>query len=129
MRAPALGLVALLVAGCGLAGDPKEREVRDGAAWARRMLARTQTDTAAGLSFASIMEGGGDVFSYLAASMPDGAAFTCFEAEPKPYCVAVKTGASEQELVIEGYGQDLSKPLVSERVSVGLRPRSARPGG
>ena len=86
-----------LAAGCSaIGGDPKENEVRAGAALVRRTLDATKQSPAAGMAFASTAEQGGSVLSYIAASLPDGAKFTCYleGGEKKPYCVSIRPGAA-----------------------------------
>lgn len=115
-----------LAAGCSaIGGDPKENEVRAGVALVRRTLDDTKRSPAAGMAFASTAEQGGSVLSYIAASLPDGAKFTCYleGGEKKPYCVSIRPGAAPGEYVIEGYGAAVDKPIVVETAVVGMPKR------
>ncbi len=123
-----LALAALLLVACEgkntSSEDPKEREVKAGVSWAARTLNRTQHDTASLLSYAATVEQGGDPVTYLAANMPDDAAFTCYayRAATKPYCVVIQDGPAEGGYTVLGYGAALDKPIASETAQIG-RPR------
>ncbi len=120
--------LVLLLAACGgknpFSEDPKERAVKDGVKWAARTLNRTQHDMASLLSYAATVEQGGSPVTYLAANMPDGAAFTCYEyrSAPKTYCVVIQDGPAEGGFTVQGYGAALDKPIAEETAQLG-RPR------
>ena len=124
-----LAALAAALAACGKGSplapeNPKDRAVKDAVSWAAKTINRTKHDTASLLSYAATVEQGGDPVTYLAANMPDGAAFTCYayRVPPKPDCVVIKDGPGEGQYTIEGWGAALDKPVASEIAEVG-KPR------
>ena len=111
-------LTALWLAGCGgPAGDPKEKEVLRTASFVKSLINSTATNQMAALSLASMAELGGTITTFIAASLPDNEKFSCFTADPRPqpYCVTIQPGDSPGEYLINGYGQSVDQPLISER--------------
>jgi len=115
IRVPLL-IMAFAIAGCGeTVIDPREKAVIQGVARVKSLIASTATNPMAALSLASAAEQGGTIVTYIAASLPDNADFTCYSEgpRPRPYCVTIRGGAVAGEYVIEGYGQSVDKPVAS----------------
>jgi hypothetical protein len=115
-----LVIAAMAAAGCG--GGGEEERLQRGVRFAKITLERAGTDPMASLALASAEETGGDAVSYIVASLPDqDPVFTSYERErpTRPWTVVVRAGAAPRQYVIEGYGTDLAKPLVTETVAVG----------
>jgi len=111
-------IIACILAGCGdSVVDPREGAVSRGVARAKSLIDRTATNPMAALSLASSAEQGGTIISYIAASLPDDETFTCYieGPRPQPYCVTIRSGAAPGEYIIEGYGQNIDKPVVTEK--------------
>jgi hypothetical protein len=107
----------LLPAGC----SRKKSELEDGFQFARIMLLNTGKDPMAAGSLASIQEMGGHPVDYITACLPEEPRFSNYEKEAptQPWCVVVKQGRRPREYVIEGYGEDLTKPLMEESIVIG----------
>lgn len=113
----------VLTSACArLGGDPKEAEVRKAVALAARRLNDTKHNMVAGMSFASLSEQGGGALSYIAATLPDNAKFTCYVEAParQSYCVTLRPGNAANVIIIEGYGQSADKPILVETATVGM---------
>jgi len=110
-------VVVLPLAGCYTA---EEEALDRGVAWTKAQLEQVGRDPLAAVSFQNSMEMGGGVLSYLYAAMPDDPSFPRITANTpsEPWSVVIRTGEAEGELVIEGYGEDLSAPVKVERVTL-----------
>ena len=117
----AASLALLAAAGC----SRKKSELEDGFQFARLMLLNTGKDPLAAGSLASIQDMGGHPVDYITACLPEKPRFSNYEKEKptQPWSVVVKLGRRPREYVIEGYGDDLSKPLMEETILIGEMPR------
>jgi len=126
--APVLAIgwaVALLTgaAACNLEEAPRarvERTVR----FAKRILEDAGRNPLASASYQSILEMGGDATSYIAANIGerDDLAPIVRGAPSQPFSVVVGPGPAPHTYLIEGYGENLDEPLVTESVVVAPMP-------
>lgn len=99
-------------------GDRLQRGVR----YAKITLEKAGTNPMAALALQSAEETGGDAVSYIVASLPgQNPVFTSYERgrPSRPWTVVIRPGEGPRQYVIEGYGQDLGKPLYAETVRLG----------
>lgn len=117
-------ILATLLGCSGATADPKEREVVLGVGRVKALINSTAISPMAALSLASLAEQGGTIISFIAASLPDNESFTCYIEGPlpQPYCVTVQPGPMPGEYLITGYGQDIGKPIASDR-AIATTPR------
>jgi hypothetical protein len=118
VRLGSVAIATLLIACSG--GDPREANLRQGM---RDMAANIRSATykdllqKAGSSTASA--GVRVLFSGAAAvnwkEPPEGIGFSPDEPT-KPWIVVVRGDDGEQAIVLEGYGEDTAKPLMTERL-------------
>ncbi len=117
----AVAIVAASLGACdsGPAADPREDEVRRAVNQVKALIDSTATNAMAAMSLSSMTEQGGTITTFIAASLPERATFTCFHEGPKPkdWCVWLRRGAAPNEYLIEGYGAALDKPLVQEKAT------------
>ncbi len=117
----AVAIVAALLGACdsGPVADPREDEVRRAVNQVKTLIDSTATNAMAAMSLSSMAEQGGTITTFIAASLPERATFTCFHEGPQPkaWCVWLRRGAAPNEYLIEGYGSALDKPLVQEKAT------------
>jgi hypothetical protein len=117
----AAGFVVASLAACdsGPAADPREDEVRRAVSQVKTLIDSTATNAMAAMSLSSMAEQGGTITTFIAASLPERATFTCFHegTKPKAWCVLLRRGAAPNEYLIEGYGAALDKPMVQEKAT------------
>jgi hypothetical protein len=115
----AVAIVAASLGACdtGPVADPREDEVRRAVGQVKSLIDSTATNPMVAMSLASMAEQGGTITTFIAASLPERATFTCFHEGPQPkaWCVLLRRGASPNDYLIEGYGAALDKPLVQEK--------------
>ena len=110
--------VLLVAAVCGC-GKPDKEKMELGVNFVCSTLDAANKNPLASASSGSMVEMGGTVFTYLAATAPESHDLPPFTAAPeKPWSVVVKPGPGPNEYVVEGYGVDLAKPLVARTVKV-----------
>lgn len=140
LTAVAVIIASLMIAGCGKS-DPRENELRKGAAFIRYLIGIRDMQQAAmdenqRLTPSEISE---FIFSDVGAAMwprtdyfPEGEAPRNTPAYPeevnlvsgkplKPWTVTVSGDDSKGEIIIRGYGDKLGKPLFEERFA--FRPK------
>lgn len=115
----AVAIVAASLGACdsGPPADPREDEVRRAVGQVKTLIESTATNAMAAMSLSSMAEQGGTITTFIAASLPERATFTCFHEGPKPkaWCVWLRRGATPSEYLIEDYGEALDKPLVQDK--------------
>jgi hypothetical protein len=123
MRAMALTLcgVMVLVSGCG---NPERDKLERGVRFAKRTLEEVNRNPLASVSFSSQAELGGSLVTYLAANVPDNPSMLprFDNDEPSTNWTVVLSWASETNVLIQGFGTDLTKPLVTATAYVNPLP-------
>jgi|GEM_PF-1100335 len=117
-----LALTVALVLLAWACGSGEEDRLQRGVRFAKITLERAGTDPMAALALQSAEDTGGDAVSYIVASLPDqDPVFTSYERgrPSRPWTVVIRPGEQPRQYVIEGYGQDLEKPLYVEKVTLG----------
>ena len=115
---PAVWYMAVVFAvsqvGCG----SKQGDVEQAVRYAKRLFERVNTDPPAALIFQDHIETGGDALSYLTASLPPKSDLPPYYAdEPgQLWCVVIRDDPETGTILIEGYGEDLETPLITEEV-------------
>ena len=122
-----LGIAAMLftiVLAHGCAESNRSRLQR-GVDLATSSLEDVGRNPLAAASFASLMDQGGTVMSYIAANMPDDTNLPNFTSEmpTQTWTVLVKPGPGQNDYIIEGYGTDLTKPVITDHGTVVLYHR------
>lgn len=76
----------------------------------------------AALSYQSIIDVGGGLLTYLTANMPEKSDLPKFleNQSPQPWSIVVSIDGSGEEITIEGYSENLSKPELTEKVLIDL---------
>ncbi len=88
----------------------------------KRTLERVKEDYVSAVTFASALEMGADVTTYVTASTMDPGSLPhlIWQGPAEPYSIVIRPGEETGEYLIEGYGKDTRKPRTVETVR-GLR--------
>jgi hypothetical protein len=117
------GLVVLSLLGCK---SSKEIQVISAVERVQQLLEEINHRPIAAAAYQSAVEGGGTVANYLAAEefKPEDYGCTLAAETPQPFSIRILNATpGGGEIVIEGYGEDLKKPLKS--VTARIQPASA----
>ena len=120
-------LLALALAACSKAPDPRQARLDAGMAFAHRTFARVGRDAITALALGSTIEQGGTLTTFLAAQAPDKLDLPPISdgAPSGPWSLAVRE-IDGPSVVIEAYGDSLDHPLRADTVS--LRRQALPPG-
>ena len=117
-------VAAACLSGCGNANKTK---LQRGFDQANYLLKRVSRDPIAAAAWGSLAEGGGSVITYITASLsdePDAWPHFTTEKPTQAWSVVIRDGEKAGDYVIEGYGEDLNKPLMTATVTVSpVKPR------
>ena len=108
--------LSLFIAGCG---NPDREKLDYGVGYAKRTIESVNRNPMAAMSLYSIADQGGSLVDYLAANAPESAASRLPHLEnntPTQPWTVVLSWSSPTNVLIQGYGTDLAKPLVTETV-------------
>ncbi len=110
--------LAVVFAVSQVACGSKQGDVEQAVRYAKRLFERVNTYPPAALIFQSHVETGGDALSYVTASLPPKSDLPPYYAEEpgQPWCVVIRNGPETGTILIEGYGEDLETPLITEQV-------------
>jgi len=102
-------LAALAVIGCS---SPERNKLNRGMEFAKKTIERANSDPAASASLKSSMEQGDTIADYVEKSKPENADLPPFSEETPtlPWSVCIRM-TDQWHVNIEGYGEDLAKPL------------------
>lgn len=111
----------LVLASCG--ESPKQK-LKRGVLFVKVQLEAVNKNPLASASYSSILEQGGQAIHYITACMGPQTDIppVSMGGEPKPWSIVLREGPGGNEYTIDGYGEDLAKPLVSETVAVTPMP-------
>ena len=119
-------LAFLLLTGAVLplaCSNPERSRLERGMEFARLNLERTRRDPAAQLSLASMAEMGGTLVQYLAANAAPDADLPRFtEGRPEAPWTVVLRQMGGGVVVLEGYGEDLSRPVLVDTARIATGP-------
>ena len=116
-------LAAILAFAAAACGDSRERDLKLAVGAVRGALEDAGRSPIAGMALQQALEGG-SVMRYLSANMSPTSLkdFKLETGKPTGPWSIVVTAGDDGQFVVEGYGKDVSKPIVSERVRV-ARPK------
>ena len=99
--------------------NSREGEVKRGVKFAKRRIEEVERNPMARVALASALETGGSFSTYLAASLPPDSDLPPFydKIPQRSWCVVFKE-TSGDHVVIEGYGEDLSRPIITENARI-----------
>jgi hypothetical protein len=122
-------LPMLLCAGwLSACGDPEQQQkqqLEQAVDQVTRILNDASRNLMAAAALQSTLEGGGTLIHYVVASLPDK--FTHRVSMDRPeaaWSVVVHQTDNANEVIVEGYGADLTKPLLTRTAKIG--PLTAR---
>jgi hypothetical protein len=109
-------VMAVALLSCG-GGDTAK--VTAGVRHVKRILERVKEDFPSAVTFASALEMGADVTTYVTASTMDPGSLPplIWQGPPRPHSIVIRPGDEVGEYVIEGYGKATTKPRRVETVS------------
>lgn len=118
--------LTLLLAGCG-AETQKKQKLELAVGQIQRILSAPSRDPMAAAALQSNMQMGGGVGTYLASSLPDKFSHPIDYGQPeKPWSIVVKVTDDPNMVIVEGYGDDLKKPLFTQNAKIGPPPPGVR---
>lgn len=117
-------LLALALAACG---SSRDRDLADGVAAVKAILERAGKNYADSVALQSALETGGTVVSYVSVNLAPGDSplrrlKLAMNRPTTPWTIVIKEGDGARDYVIEGYGEDLQRPLHVERVLIAPVP-------
>lgn len=106
--------LVLILSGC----DSRRNNLEQGVRYAKRAFQRVNTNALDTSAFQSNADMGGSLLTFLTASLPENSDLPPFsEGSPsKPWSVVIRHEDDSDKIVIEGFGDDLSTPLMREEV-------------
>ncbi len=109
--------------GCNFEESPEAKVIRS-VKFAKRVLEEPGRNELASASYQSMMEMGGDALDYIAANIGEQDDLAPFVrgAPSERWCGVIGPGPENHTYLIEGYGEDLEKPVVTESVVVAPMP-------
>ena len=115
-----LTTVALLPLACS---NPERSRLERGMEFARLNLEATQRNIAARMSLQSTAEMGGTLVQYLAANAAPNADLPRFaEGRPEAPWTVVLRQMGGGVVILEGYGEDLSRPMLVDTARIATSP-------
>ncbi len=111
------GFAVIFLIGCG---NPNQTKLKSDFERAKYLLESVNRNPGAAAAYHSQAEVGGSIGTYLAASWPSNEKFAHFEDGEKPtqpWTIIIRE-TKPKELLMEAYGEDLSKPLMIATVTV-----------
>lgn len=118
-------LLALIMASAMIlsCSDSKLDGLKSDVDTVKAILDSTGANPMAAESYAAAMETGGNIITYIAVNLPPES-FKHSKLESgrptRPWSVVIISGAAENEYVIEGYGEDISRPVYVQKAMVHL---------
>lgn len=96
--------------------DGREVALRARVTWTQQLINRTAGNAMLAESLAATASSGGDITTFIVANAP-GEGIVCYRSGEvdRPWCIGVYPGSGDGEYIIEGYGENLSKPLFREK--------------
>lgn len=119
-------VLALLLAGCG-ADTQKKQKLELAVGQVQRILNAASREPMAAAALQSNMQMGGGVGTYLASSLPDKFSHPIDYGQPaRAWSIVVKVTGDSNVVTVEGYGEDLKKPLFTQSAKIGPPPPGVR---
>lgn len=116
--ASCLAAILAVLAACTQT-SPDRLRLERGVAFARTTLERAGQNQMAAMSLGNTEEMGGGLLEYLAANMPEHADLPYFEdGRPTRAWTVVLRGIGGRDVVIAGYAEDLSRPVVVDTAHI-----------
>ena len=112
----------LLAIFCFACSD-KTNELNNGVMYATNALAQVGANAFSRATYQSIIGRGGNQADYIKATLPqEKPPYKSFEFKnpTHPWTVVIRPSTDEGEFFVEGYGEDLKKPMVVKTVHVKL---------
>lgn len=105
------------ISGCQ---DERADRVDRGVAVAQERFEDAKRNIMATMALQSNLEAGGDPLTYLIASLDENGDYPPFgqQAPSQPWCVVVRQGPDAEEIIIEGYYEDLTHPACTAIVKL-----------
>ena len=118
-----LAVVCIALVACG---PDKTEQLKNGVSWAKGALQQVGANPLATASYQSIVANGGSAAKYVNYMVPKKEPVWAKyeEGKPKqPWTICINPSGAPGEIAIEGYGNDLKKPVVVEYVRVAAPPQ------
>jgi hypothetical protein len=115
----AFPLFAVMTTALLSCGDGETAKVDAGVRHVKRTLERVKEDYVSAVTFASALEMGADVTTYVTASTmdPGSVPHLIWQGPAEAYSIVIRPGDETGEYVIEGYGKSTVEPRTAETVS------------
>lgn len=119
-------LFSLLLHGCG-EGAQKKQKLELAVGQVQRILNMASRDPMAAATLQSNVQMGGNLITYVMASLPDKFNYALEQDKPtRPWSIVIRTTADPHVVQVEGYAEDLKKPLFTQNAKIGPPPPGSR---
>lgn len=110
-------LLSISLFGCS---DSQRQLLEKGVQHAERSFQSLHTNELSRLGFEDMMRQGATLVTYVAADAADDAKLPPFisEGPPRKWAVVLRQDEGTGQILIEGYGENLDKPLLSKKVAL-----------
>ncbi|MBI1723306.1 MAG: hypothetical protein HYR48_05300 [Gemmatimonadetes bacterium] len=122
----AYGVVPLVAGFLALwaCANPSRDRLERGVRFAKSRFQDTSRDPFAAAALGGQAEMGGSLLTYLASTIPDNADLPRYDAErPSQAWTVVLRATADRLVIIEGYGEDLARPLITDTARLGPLPQ------
>lgn len=124
MRASPVVLLVLGLVTLSSCGNPNKDRLARGVRFAKSRFQETGRNPLAAAALGSQAEMDGDLLTYLASTIPDNADLPRYDAErPSQRWTVVLRATPDGLVIIEGYGEDLARPLITDTARLGPPPQ------
>lgn len=124
VKLPRFALIAFTVINLSLCGcsNSKEAELKRGVEFAKHTINDVQRKMVSTLALEDMADQGGTVASFISANVDEKEKYPRFTMDKptQPWSVVIRALEEEGEYAIEGYGEDLTSPLIREQATLRL---------
>ena len=116
-----LFIVLILTTVLGSTGcESRKAHLERGVNYAERLFKKAHKDPMAKLSFNSVAEMGGTLTAFITANLPPDSDLPRFydESTDKAWSIVLRQNHESGTIIVEGYGEDLSKPLIEREIDL-----------
>lgn len=104
--------------------NPSRDRLERGVRFAKAQFQDTGRNPFAAAALGGQAEMGGTLLTYLASTIPDNADLPRYDAErPSQAWTVVLRATQDRLVIIEGYGEDLARPLITDTARLGPPPQ------
>lgn len=111
-----LSIISLFNTSC----DSRHSDLKRGVSYAKNQFEKVNSSPMSAIAFQSAMETGGSLVSFIVSSLPPDSRMPRFinEGPATPWSIVLSEPGDDGEIMIEGFGEDSTKPLFTEKVTI-----------